>query len=333
MDIALDLSNLFKTSYYMDRQLPLLLQYVEQNEGSKIIFPEIGLEELLNNFDKDCEDAKKYARRLKLLSDEDINECKKKFTNHINELKLNNNIEIVPYNNVPLKIIAKKFIKRTKPITGSEKASGFCDALIWHSVMDRALEKNKTCFALISNDQSAFGSYSDGGLYNELKEEARNHNIEAHLFNTVDQFIKEKSALLNKDANKELLDTFGNDKVYIFLSDNQDLLGQETLICQLYNERNYGSGFAEGISLVRPETINNIKLLESKVFESKIGYTQVHSTYDVHLYFVVYKKEQYSRIERAFYLDAKIVISFMVKNGELIEPKIIDVSFTSKVPV
>lgn len=204
MNIVLD-SNIYRRDILLkSKDFEIMLDYLKKTTSSLIV-PQIILDEITGLYKRTLNDRvntyKSSFQNLQLtlasetkLKDDNSIEIESEALSYIkflrSKLKIHD-VNILPYDNSYLPVIAKRAINRQKP--SGEKGQGFRDTLIWLTIVDYCKNSNNKQVIFISENTEDFGDSDKTSLHDSLKEECKSNNIEIHFYKSMKEFVEKHS--------------------------------------------------------------------------------------------------------------------------------------------
>lgn len=221
MNIILD-TNIFRNDFFLKSQdFEVLKDYLKKTD-SKLIVPQIILEELKGLYIRTLNENLANLEKNKIAINQNLNrsfiekfeldldEEVTKYIEFIKEKLEINDSNIIAYKNEYLPEIIKRAINREKPFRDGDE--GFRDSIIWLTILDHCKISHEKQVVFISNNVKDFGDINNKNtteLHQTLKEECDNFGIKVNYFRNPKDFIERHSNkidLINYDWLSEKLD-------------------------------------------------------------------------------------------------------------------------------
>lgn len=170
MYIAIDSNAIFHDFHLTNPSSQLLLKFARETR-TRLLIPQIVLDETLNNFGREINLASDSIN--KLLRDDspriDIKEEITRFKSKLEAKLLKGlNAEILNIPDIAHNVLIKRAMMRKRPF--NQQGSGYRDALIWFSLLE-FLKKSKETAFFVTNDIKAFWNDKRDALHPDLIED------------------------------------------------------------------------------------------------------------------------------------------------------------------
>jgi hypothetical protein len=340
MDVILD-SNIFRADFSLkSRDVDALLDYL-QKTGSKIVLPQIVLDETRGLYSKTLSERiselNKVAKNVNItLTDaalhfkpHEINEADEleKYEGFIlNRLGITSR-DITPYNNSLLPEIVNRMIDRIKP--SGEDGQGFRDTIIWLSIKEYTSKAPRKHVALISSNSKDFSTPDKSDLHETLAKECEETGIKVYYFKSIRDFLAEHSSkiafvteewiLSNLDykeiaeAAKDLFSGYNDGHLLSRLTNKRECPVHSYVVMRAFPDENKTEGFF--------------------VYEMLDNSLHVNLTILADLEFAVKYQEEYwngkffdvSEFDDIVYLEEELFITIVIKDGVIIDTDVITI--------